>query len=315
MFDHIDSSASSCDTALSTSAFWWECWACLSDDMWSLWINHRWVFSHKIDQADSAVSSESWLKWRLSLWWCSSEFRPYIRCSDINCKYIASFDSSLICTWIEIRHTCWKAALQWDEWWVHQDAAACRSSAYLFDKKLWWLCVSHHWRSSSQHCQYKSSALNSESFVCLSASFSPSSHSATIWMCFFLRCESAGQENSSDGEYFVSMHSMMSQSHKYSSNAELLRTGTADFFWIQYSIWHRIVNQAESAPRWRPECWTADLSQMLLCGYKIVAVPDESHKWSQTVDCPASVWIAWKNSTQEQCTDETKRWEALESVF
>ena len=73
------------------------------------------MFNHKIDWADSAVSSESWLRWRLSLWWCSSEFESYIRCSGTDCKYVTSFDSSLIYTWTEIRHTCWETALQWDE--------------------------------------------------------------------------------------------------------------------------------------------------------------------------------------------------------
>ena len=315
MSDCIDSSASSCDTVLSTLALWWECWACLSDGMWSLWINHKQVFNHKIDWADSAISSESWSEWRLFLWWCPSEFRPYIKCSDTDCKCIASSDSSLIYTWIKTRHTCWEAVLQWDEQWVHWDTAACRSSVCLFSKKLWQLCVSHCWRSSSQHHQCKLSALNSRSFVCLFTSFSSSLHSATIWMCFFLRCRSAGWENNSNDECSVSTHNMTLQSHKCSSDAESSKADTADSFWIQYSIWHRIVNWAKSVPRQEPEHLTADLSWMLLYDHKIAAVSDESYRWSQTVDHSASVWTVWKNSIWEQCTDKTREWKALELIF
>ena len=133
-------------------------------------------------------------------------------------------------------------------------------------------------------------------------------------MCFLPRCESAGQENSSNSECSVLTHSMMSQSHKYSLNAKLPEAGTADFSQIQYSIWCRIVNQTKSAPRWKPEHLTADSSQMSLHSHKIVTVSNESHEWSWTVGCFASVWIVWENSIQEWCTDETKEWKALELI-
>ena len=134
-------------------------------------------------------------------------------------------------------------------------------------------------------------------------------------MCFFLRCRSAGWENSSNDEYSVLTHSMMSQSCKCSLNIKSLKAGTADSFWIQYSIWHRIVNQAKSASRWKSECWTTDLSQMLLHSHKITAVSNKSHRWSWTIDCSASAWTVWKNSIWEWCTDKTKEWKVLESVF